>query len=261
MIDIHSHILPSIDDGSRDMDMSIDMAKLYIGNGFKKIVATPHYIEGLENSSRSNNRIKLKELQANLREEGIGLEVYMGHEVMISLDLIKKLKDGFISSLNGSKYVLIELPMYDIPLYTENVFYNLQLMGYVPILAHPERNLKIIEDPNILLRYVRSGVLAQLNLPSLEEKYGRDVKNTAKILLRHNLIHFVSSDAHSSSRRSPEVSDAIKILKTLVGEGQFRKLTSINASLVLEGKSIEIETPIEYKSKKSFFDIFKKRRN
>lgn len=259
MIDIHSHMLQNVDDGSKNLEMSIEMAKIYIENGFKGVIVTPHYIEGIENNSRLDNQIIILELRDVLKKEELDIEIYLGHEVLVSLEMVEKLEDKTISSLNDTRYVLVELPMYDIPMYVEDVFYNLQLKGYIPIIAHPERNIKIMKDPNILWRYIKNGALAQLNLPSLDGRYGKDVCKTAEILLKHNMIHFVSTDAHKSKRRSPEVENAIKILKSLVSEKQFQNLTYKNANLLVADNNIEIESPIEYKKKRGFFNLFSKK--
>lgn len=259
MIDIHSHMLQNVDDGSVNLAMSIEMAKIYVENGFKGVILTPHYIEGIDNNSRLDNQIKFIELRYELENQDLDIEIYLGHEVLLSLEMVEKLEDGTISTLNDSRYVLVELPMYDIPIYVEDVFYNLQLKGYIPIIAHPERNIKIMEDPNILMKYIKNGALAQLNLPSLDERYGKDVCRNSELLLKHNMIHFVSTDAHTSSRRSPHVKNAIKRLKSLVSEEQFQNLTYKNAELLIEDKDIAIENPIEYKKNRQFFNLFNKK--
>ena len=259
MIDIHSHMLQNVDDGSVNLDMSIEMAKIYVENGFKGVILTPHYIEGIDNNSRLDNQIKFMELRDELNNQDLDIEIYLGHEVLLSLEMVEKLEDGTISTLNNSRYVLVELPMYDIPMYVEDVFYNLQLKGYIPIIAHPERNMKIMEDPNILMKYIKNGALAQLNLPSLDERYGKDVCRNSELLVKHNMIHFVSTDAHTSSRRSPNVKNAVKRLKSLVSEEQFQNLTYKNAELLIEDKNIAIENPIEYKRKRQFFNLFNKK--
>lgn len=259
MIDIHSHILPSVDDGSKDMVMSIEMAKMYLANGINKVIATPHYIEDTDNECKEDNNIRLKELKKELENQGIDLEVLLGNEVLISLEIIEKLENGLIASLNNSRYVLMELPMFDIPIYTEHLIYELLLKGYVPIIAHPERNLKIIENPNILYGYIKKGALAQLNLPSLEGKYGSKIKETAKILLKHNMIHFVGTDSHSSGSRSPDVDRSLDMLRSICNRAEFRKLTSTNAECIIQDKIIEVENPIEYiKSKSIFHSVLKK---
>lgn len=256
MIDIHSHILPSVDDGSKDMEMSIEMARMYLENRIGKVIATPHYIEGIDNNSREDNRARLEELKLELKKQQIDLEVLLGNEVLVSLEMLEKLDRGEISTLNGSRYVLIEFPMFDIPMYTEDIIYELLIKGYVPIIAHPERNLRIMEDPNILYNYIKNGALAQLNLPSLEGKYGNKIKETAKILLRHNMIHFVATDSHSNRNRSPNVDRSLDILRSIVSRAEFRNLTLRNPQSIVEDNVIDIEGPEEYIKSKSIFGFF-----
>ena len=172
MIDIHSHILPYMDDGSKDMEMSLKIAKIYVENGIDKVIATPHYMDGVKYKSNEELRIGLEALKKELARAGIPLEVYPGNEAYIKPDLIKDLEEKRVSTLNDSRYVLVELPMNEIPIYVEDLIYNLLVKGYVPIIAHPERYTKICEDPNILYKYISMGALAQLNLPSLEGFYG-----------------------------------------------------------------------------------------
>ena len=246
MIDIHSHILPMVDDGSEDMHMSIEMARMYIENGIKTVIATPHYIDGSIATSLENNRTTLKELRMELEKEKIDLEVLLGNEAYISLDLVKDIEEGKVSTLNGTRYILIELPMHDIPLYVEDMIFELLLKGYTPIIAHPERNTKIMEDPNILYNYIDKGALAQLNLPSIEGRYGEEVKATAGILLKHNMIHFLGTDSHTNRGRSPKVKNSLTILETIVSDEDMEYLRHKNAKLLLENKIIDIKTPIKY---------------
>lgn len=193
IIDVHSHILPKVDDGSEDIGMSIEMAKMYLENGIKKVIATPHYIEGSMDNSLEGNILGLERLKKGLSKEGLELELFLGNEIYVSMDIFKYLDKERVSTLNNTRYVLLELPMYDIPLYMEDLLYEIQLKGLIPIIAHPERNTKIIENPNILYKYIEKGALAQLNLPSLENRYGSQVKSTAVTLLEHNMIHFVGN--------------------------------------------------------------------
>lgn len=253
MIDIHNHILPGIDDGSRDMTMSVDMAKIFLDQGVKKIIATPHYIQGVTTNSFAENKVILADFRGRLKEENIPLEVYLGHEIMISPDIIRALEEKHIASLNNTSYVLVELPMLDMPIYTDSILYELLVRGYQPIIAHPERYAPVVEDPSVLFELVEKGALAQLNLPSLEGKYGKKIAKTAQLLLEHNLIHFVSSDAHSSSSRSPHIKNSLETLKKLVSKEDFYLLTHKNAQDLLEDKKIQTKTPLKYKKPKFFF--------
>lgn len=256
MIDIHSHILPGVDDGSKDIEMSIEMARIYEKNNIKKVIATPHYIEGVQNSTLEENKIALEALNHRLEEEQIDLEVCLGNEIMISLDILKDLEESNLSTLNGSKYILIEFPMFDIPNYTENILHELLLRGYHPIIAHPERNRSIGEDPNILFRLIEDGALAQLNLGSIEGKFGKKIKENAELLLNHNMIHFVSTDAHRSNTRTPNVANALNILRKIVSKEDYDRITYENANYILDNKDIKIKSPTMYKNKKNFFTSF-----
>ena len=259
MIDIHSHILPKVDDGSKNIEMSLSMARQYVENGIKHVIATPHFIEDSFNSDNLTNRLALEYLQEQLKLESIPLKVYSGNEVYISLKTIEDLISGKISTLNNSKYILIELPMYDIPIYTEDIIYGLLLKGYIPIIAHPERNSKIVNNPNILYEYIKKGALAQLNLPSLESMYGKSIQNCANIILEHKMIHFIGTDAHSNRNRSPKVKDSLVKLRKIVGEEEFIKITSTNGELLIRNQLIPINNPIKLLNKKNLFSFIRQK--
>lgn len=261
MIDVHSHILPTVDDGAEDMEEAIEMARIYVENGVEKVLATPHFIEGTNSSTKERNLIILDKLNEAICNNGINLKVYLGNEIYVTMDAFKYIKDGIISSLNSSRYLLLEFPMFDIPLYIEELIYELLLKGYIPIIAHPERNAKIIEDPNILYNLITKGALAQLNLPSLEGKYGDEIKSTGEILIKHNMIHVVGTDAHSAHGRSPKTSNGIRILKELVDQKTFNRISNINGQCILDNKPIETDSPIKYKKQKSFLYFLKSKLN
>ena len=257
MIDIHSHILSNVDDGAKSIAESIDMVKLYLDIGIKKVIATPHYIEGCKNSSKEENIIALERLREAIYQEGLDFEVYLGNEIYITMDIFTFLEKKKVATLNDSRYILLEFPMFDMPIFVENLIYNLLLKGYVPVIAHPERNKKIIDDPNILYNLINKGALAQLNLPSLEGKYGDKVRITVEILLKYNMIHFIGTDAHSKNERSPRVKDGLNILKDLVDNKAFEEITYTNPSKVIEDKEIYPNAPIKYIKKNSFFNFLK----
>lgn len=257
MIDIHSHILPAVDDGSKDMFESIEMARLYLDNGINKVIATPHYIEGFTNANRDKNLETLENLRNTLEENNLDLEVYLGNEVYITLKIFNYIEKKVVSTLNDSRYILIEFPMFDIPLDSENIIYELLLKGYIPVIAHPERNAKIIEDPNILYNFLMKGALAQLNLPSLEGRYGDKIKTVGELLLRHNMIHFVGTDAHSKNRRSPKVGKGLEILKSIVDEDKYNEITFNNGLKVLNNEEIKVDPPIKYEEDRSFLKLLK----
>lgn len=259
MIDIHSHILPNIDDGSKDMDISIEMARLYIENGFHTVVATPHYVE---NSTMDNSYYKNIEILDNLKKElklnGISLDIYLGNEIYICDNLFKNLQNEKITTLNNTKYILVELPFMDLPKNCLSVIDKLITLDYIPILAHPERNVVICEDINVLYDLIVKGCLVQINIPSIEGKYGLEIKEATENMLKCNMVHFIGTDAHSNLRRSPNVARGIEIIKNVVGEEKFVELALDNPKNMLLNKNIKDVEPIYYKKKFSIKDFFKK---
>lgn len=250
MIDLHCHILPDVDDGSKTMAMSVEMAKIYLKNGIKEIIATPHYIEGDQFSTFEENKVVCEKFKDVLQRENIDLKVYLGQEIFLSPDIMKYLEEGRVGSLNGSKYVLTELAMVNDYVHMENVIYEFLMKGYIPVIAHPERYKKIQDDPNVLYEYIRLGALAQMNIRSLEGMYGDKAMNTAEILAACGMYQFVGTDAHSDEGRSPEVGKSLEILKGIVSEKEFERITFTNSKALLENKDIIFEEPKKYEGRK-----------
>lgn len=247
MIDIHSHILPFVDDGAKNMDEAMDMAKIACESGTSTIFATPHYIENEGYNNCEENLKILNRLNMELKERNIDINVLLGNELFIIYDVIRLIDSNEIATLNNTKYLLIEFPRLDMPIYVENLIYNLRLKGIIPIIAHPERYVKVIEDPNILYNFVTKGALCQINLPSLNGRYGEKVKETAEILVKHNMIHFVGSDAHSTRKATPDVRDSVKILQSLIGSEKANELLVENPEKLIKNEDINICEPIIYK--------------
>ena len=199
-IDFHSHILWNIDDGSLSKEMTLDMLSIAEEERVEYICATPHYII-------NEQEIALKEYQERfqlLTEAYKGdVNIIPGLELYMNPKLPEYYKNGLIFGLNREKYMLIELPMRDFPIYTKDVFYELSILGVKPIIAHPERNLKIQQSPNLLMELLDDGVIAQLNAGSLLGVYGQAAKDSAELFVKNNMIHLLGSDAHNNQRRSP----------------------------------------------------------
>lgn len=248
MIDIHSHILPFVDDGAKNMDEAIEMTKIAYESGISTIIATPHYIENEGYNSYQENLKILDKLKMELKERNINVEILLGNELFITYDVFKLIDSNEIATLNNTKYLLIEFPRLNMPIYVENLIYNLKLKGIIPIIAHPERYEKVIEDPNILYNFIIKGALCQINLPSLNGRYGKKVKETAQILVKHKMIHFVASDAHSSRKATPDVRDSVEILESLIGSEKANKLLIENPHKLITSEDINICEPIIYNS-------------
>ncbi|SMB88937.1 protein-tyrosine phosphatase [Desulfonispora thiosulfatigenes DSM 11270] len=266
MVDLHSHILPEIDDGSKSMEETLKMGRIAASQGFNKIIATPHYIEGEYTITKDKLLETIKRVNACFQKENIKLEVLPGAEVYLSPSLPAKLKAGEISTLNNSPYILIEFPMRDIPVYTEDILYEVRLLGYKPVIAHPERYSKVMEDPNYLKSLIEQGNYVQINSMSITGGLGERVKKTAQILLKHKMVHFIGTDAHSPRARSPKIQGAIEQMKKWTDENYLEKILK-NGYNLISGEEIIVLEPLIYQNRNAFLAKFrsifniKKRKN
>ncbi len=151
--------------------------------------------------------------------------------------------------INRSKYMLIELPMVDIPQYTEDVIYHLSLKGIVPIIAHPERNIRIMSNPNLLYPYISLGAMAQVNTGSITGFFGRESMKCARILFENNMAHYIATDAHSIRRRAPFMRDARNILAKWMGQEFAKDATETIPNAIINDLYLSPEEPKVYKKK------------
>ena len=250
MIDLHCHILAGVDDGSDSMEESIEMARIAVEKGTSELVATPHYIEGGDSCDYGQVDIKLDEFRQELIKNGIPLKVHRGNEIYLALNMVKLIESKKAAALAGSRYVLIEMPFFDLPHYAEEVVHELRLSGYIPIIAHPERNRIMAKDPNRLLDFLHMGALAQLNGDSLAGRNGKEIKKAAETMLTHRMVHFIASDGHHQSRRRPDLAKAFKAASHLVGAKEAQRLLDENPRQVIQDKKIQTEAPIRCETKK-----------
>lgn len=235
MIDFHSHILPGIDDGSRNLEQSIAMVNEAKEAGFKKIISTSHYMENYYECNERDRRQLLKKVQENVQ----GIELILGNEIYITNNIIELLQNGQASSINGTKYVLFEFPLIATrPMNDKEVIYRLVENGYVPIIAHPERYPFIQENPDYLFELEEMGALFQSNYGSIIGMYGLKAKKTLKILLKNNLISFFGSDVHRPEQVYNKMPKIIKKLKKIISNEEFEEFTEINPEKVLKNENI-----------------------
>ena len=197
MNDIHSHFLPGIDDGCRDISESIKLLKQMEEAGVKEIVLTPHYVvDSRYTCNVKNKKVIYDNLVKELKKENINIKLYLGNEIFIHEDILELLKKGEMESINKSKYLLIEFPMMNYPTLARNIFSELIYNGYTIILAHPERYIYVNKDISLLDEFMDMGVLLQGNYESLYGKYGSAAKKTLKKLLKKGYISFLAGDIH-----------------------------------------------------------------
>jgi protein-tyrosine phosphatase len=254
MIDIHSHILPGIDDGSKNMEMSMEMLKLAQDRGTKIIVATPHYIKGIYENHYDEMFALYQELKHASALSGMNIEILLGQEVMLDKHSLKLCKENKLRGINGTSYMLIEFPMDKLPKEALDLIYELRLLDIKPIIAHPERYEYIYETPTAINDFIAEGCNFQINAGSLEGIFGKKVQSCAKLLVKEGLANFIASDAHSINRRSPGLIEGFKEATAI--DREIEKKVSRNLELLLLDKDIETNVQ-KIMKKKSIFHLFK----
>jgi protein-tyrosine phosphatase len=209
MVDLHSHVLPGLDDGPPTLAGSLELARMAAGSGTRLMVATPHVrsdydVEVAEIPSR------VAELNAELERIDLPLRVVAGAEVAVPKLLQLPEQELRAACLGESNYLLVESPYTDAVSQLEEMLFRLQLMGLRPILAHPERSRLFQRQPERLARMVESGVLTSVTAASLSGRFGQAVRDFALRLFRQRLVHNVASDAHDTESRAPGMLDGFE---------------------------------------------------
>ena len=248
MIDIHSHILPGIDDGARTLEESLEMAEIAAADGIEQIVATPHVFKGLSDDPEPAEVIdQVNALQAAVAAK---LRILPGSEAHVTHDLAEQAKLQRVTTINRRNYLLVEFPQVTVPVGADEIFYKLQLQAIHPILVHPERNIQIQKQPSLVAGFVARGVFTQVTAMSIAGEFGTPAKKCAETLLQHNCVHFLASDAHRPSKRPPILSRGRDAAARIVGEEKARRLVYDNPLAVVEGRPLNVEKPVSFDSLK-----------
>ena len=255
MVDIHSHILPLLDDGSHALEESIVMLQKSIASGVDAIVATPHLYPGRYTASTVDRDQALSELLAEVSQQQLQIEIFPGRECFFAPEMYDYEKDiGKLTITDNGKYLLIESPMGEIPQYVDQMIFDLQIKGITPVIAHAERYHDVIENPNLVHKYIQMGCLIQINVGSLLGEAGSDIQRTAKILLEHRMGHIVASDIHT--RMSTPLGEGFETLTEIVGREEGLRLVEERPRAVIENLAVRCLDPLEYRPKKGFRNLW-----
>lgn len=239
-IDIHSHILPGVDDGSDSLETSMRMLKCAAADGILKIILTPHNKPGHRHMHFSKMPAKVEELCNMMREEDINIELHMGNELYYRNGLLDELENGTAKTLAASNYVLVEFnPMEDYD-YIRNGIYSLLMGGYYPILAHAERYQNVCAKKYRINDLIEMGCYIQVNAGSVMGKFGQKTKRIVKNMLKRQIIHFIATDAHDLGKRAPSLSKCADYVSKKYGEDYSEKLFYENPLYVIEDREIDL---------------------
>lgn len=260
MFDLHSHILPGVDDGPDEWEDALDMLQMAAAGGTHTIVATPHSHDYWHGPLPAADVIHALVAEANQRVRAVGLplEILPGQECRLEPELPTELELGTWLTLGGSRTVLLELPFVMWPPATEALIWELQLAGFIVLLAHPERYKAVHDDPNRLLELVEQGLYTQVTSTSIMGRFGKPAQDTARLLLEHDMAHVIASDAHTTGGRHTNMREAVELAGKWIGlEAAQRLVTEFPAALLADEELDAPEPrPIEPPTRKKLFGLF-----
>ena len=245
MIELHCHNLPNLDDGPQSQEESIAMGRRAVEDGVHTIVATPHTLNGIYTNHIQEVISDVATLQEAYSKNHIDLRLYAGADLHLCPDMLERIESGDAGTIdNAKRYILLEFPPQTIPSGIKDEVFNLQVHGIIPIITHPERHPILHHDMDILYELVRMGAMCQMTAMSISGDFGGVVMGCAEILLRNRLIHVISSDAHSSNRRPPVLSQAVESAAEIMGsyDDAERMVTDVPAA-ILSGDVVEVPEP------------------
>lgn len=246
MIEMHTHILPGMDDGARSKEEALEMAVQASEQGIEHIIATPHHGNGVFEAPREVVLRHVEEMNEFISKHGVQVTIHTGQEIRVNSELINEWEHNKLLTLANSKYILLELPHNHVPNYFMELLFEFTIRGLVPVIAHPERNKEVVETPDLVEEWIGQGALCQLTAHSLTGQFSRKIQKLSVHLLKRRLIHFVSSDAHNCHTRSFALREAYRLTERAIGRGGMNRLKE-NSRRLLANEEIVIEEPIKAK--------------
>lgn len=219
-VDMHSHLIPGIDDGSKTIDESLELIKRLSNFGLRKIITTPHVMAEYYKNDPTIIRSGLEKLREAVKKEGIEIEIDAAAEYYMDEIFLDKIRNGEELLTFGSKNILVETGFINKPQMLLETFFQLEMGGYKPIFAHPERYQYLIPDTKLLDELTDRNISFQVNLLSLTGFYSKQVKEFAEMLLERGLVKFFGTDCHNSRY--------LDMLETLPKSKSYSKLRDTN---------------------------------
>jgi len=246
MIDLHTHIIPGVDDGVESDEQALAFARIAVEDGIRTVVATPHCNEGSWFNDRDTVLAGVERLRALLLREGIPLRVEPGAEVRLCPELVERVGDGRAPTLgDNGKTLLLELSLTQHPVGLDNVVFQLRLAGIEVLFAHPERIRHFQDDVRRYEELVRLGAYGQITAGSIVGVFGSAIREFSEELLRKGLVHVLASDAHDLRARAPRLSAARAAVARLVGEARAGAMCEEVPRALLEGRAPQIPPSVD----------------
>ncbi len=247
MIDMHSHILPNIDDGAKSIEDTFQMIREAERAGFEAIISTSHYMEGYYETDAPEREVWINAIYEKLQEQKTNIKLYLGSEIYFSENIISLLQEGKASTINDTNYILFEMPLNAEPMNLYDVIYEMLQYELIPILAHPERYSFVQKEPELIYDLIQKGVYMQSNYGSIIGQYGKKAQIIVKKFLTNNMIHFLGSDVHRKNSVYTHIPEILRELEDVVGKEKLKELTTDNPKAVLQNHQLDVDEPIPIK--------------
>jgi len=243
MIDVHSHVLPGLDDGAKnDLDL-IAMARAAVKDGITRVIATPHHANGSYDNEAGVVLDAVERANALLQQESIPLRLGAGQEVRLYRELVEDYHEGKLLTLAGSKYLLLEFPSGRVPSGADEMVHELAVIGITPIIAHPERNMELAGNPERLRQLIELGALTQVTTHSLLGVFGKKIASLSVDWCKQQLVHVIASDAHDPSYRCFGLQGAYEMIEARVSR-EIAEYCRLNAERIWLNEPIEALVPV-----------------
>lgn len=234
MIDLHCHILPGIDDGAKTLDDALAMARIAVDDGIHTLACTPHIYPGMYMNDGPGIILARARLQAELDRHAIALRLVVGADVHLVPGLIEGLKSGRVPTLHGSRYFLLEPSHTTPPPRLEERVFELINEGYTPIITHPERLSWVEGHYPVFLRLIAQGAWMQVTAGALTGVFGRRAKYWGERFVGEGHTHLLATDAHSTGRRLPRLTEGLAVVRRLVGDVEAERMVVERPNAVLK---------------------------
>lgn len=233
IIDIHSHMLPGVDDGARSLSDTKALLNESYRQGVRAVIFTPHYQAGVYINERGQLRERFDQVKESISSELPDLKLFLGNEIYFSNDVPELLAQGRLCTLADSKYVLVEFATNAAYDFLKNSLYRILLEGYVPILAHAERFQCLYKKVSLIEDIVDMGAYIQVNAGSVTKEAPHKVKGFIKKLIDNDLLHIIGTDTHDLKSRKPNFSECIRFLEKKYNDEYIRMLLIDNPQKVI----------------------------
>lgn len=239
MIDLHSHLLPGVDDGAADLQMSVRMAEMAYADGIRGMVCTPHVMPGVYDNSSANIIPAVAQLQSELERREIKLRLFAGADIHVSPDLVARIKNREIPTLARSRYFLFEPSHHVLTPRIEELAGRLIEAGIVPIITHPERLSWISNHYNVFQRLNELGCLVQITAASVTGEFGKYAKFYAEKLMDERRVDLLATDAHDPVTRPPGLSKARDLVAARLGDEEAQSMVLWRPANILSNKPVK----------------------